>query len=57
MRETKEITLSLSVDEVNLILEGIGLLPFVRVFALVAKVQKQAQAQLAGGPAEDPDAR
>ncbi len=53
----REITLTLTVDEVNLILEGIGLLPFVKVYALVAKVQKQAQEQLAAGPGEDPDGK
>ncbi len=41
----------------DLILEGVGLLPFARVYALVAKVQQQAREQLGGKPApEEPDA-
>ena len=41
-----DITLHLSIDELNLVLEGIGNLPFARVFALVGKIQTQAGAQL-----------
>ena len=41
-----DITLRLSIDELNLVLEGIGNLPFARVFALVGKIQAQAGAQL-----------
>jgi hypothetical protein len=51
---TSEIQLQLSIDELNLVLEGIGNLPFARVFALVGKIQAQAGAQLqaqAGAPA------
>ncbi|WP_438044724.1 hypothetical protein [Sorangium sp. So ce128] len=56
-QEVREIHLSVTVDEVNLILEGVGLLPFARVYALVAKVQQQASQQLAAKPAqEEPDA-
>ena len=43
---TPEIQLQLSIDELNLVLEGIGNLPFARVFALVGKIQAQAGAQL-----------
>ncbi|WP_437949011.1 hypothetical protein WME98_51755 [Sorangium sp. So ce296] len=56
-QEVREIHLSVTVDEANLILEGVGLLPFARVYALVAKVQQQASQQLGGKPAqEEPDA-
>ena len=41
-----EIQLLLSIDELNLVLEGIGNLPFARVFALVGKIQAQAGEQL-----------
>ena len=41
-----EVQLRLSIDELNLVLEGIGNLPFARVFALVGKIQAQAGAQL-----------
>lgn len=40
------ITLSLSLDEVNTVLEGLGQMPYVRVHLLIAKIQQQAAAQL-----------
>jgi hypothetical protein len=49
MYEMRELNLSLTVDEVNLILEAVGNLPFHRVYALIGKVQQQASQQL--GPA------
>ena len=45
----KELTLTVSVDEANLILEALGDLPFAKVFALVGKIQEQARQQLNGG--------
>ena len=42
----KELTLKLTVDEVNLILEGLGNMDFKTVFALVNKIQTQAEDQL-----------
>jgi hypothetical protein len=50
----KEINLTVTVDEVNLILEAVGQLPFVRVYTLVAKLQQQASQQLAGKPEGGP---
>lgn len=41
-----EIELKVSIDEANLILEGLGQMPFARVYALVAKLQEQAAHQL-----------
>jgi hypothetical protein len=41
-----DIQLRLTLDELNLVLEGIGGLPFARVFALVGKIQAQAGEQL-----------
>lgn len=41
-----DIQLSLSIDELNLILEGVGNLPFARVYGLVGKIQSQAAEQL-----------
>ena len=46
----KELAFKVSLDETNLILEGLGHLPFARVYALVEKVQQQANEQLRGGP-------
>ena len=42
----QEITLKLAIDDVNMILEGVGTLPFARVYALVGKIQEQAARQL-----------
>lgn len=44
--EPGEISLAVSIDEANLILEGLGQLAFARVFALIGKIQRQARAQL-----------
>ena len=41
-----EIKLKVSIDEANLILEGLGQMPFAKVYALVAKLQEQAANQL-----------
>lgn len=40
------IDLNLSIEEANLILEGLGELPYARVFQLIQKIQQQAQQQL-----------
>jgi hypothetical protein len=42
----QEINLTVTVDEANLILEGLGNLPFSKVYALVGKIQDQAGRQL-----------
>jgi hypothetical protein len=42
----QEISLKLTVDETNLILEGLGSLPFAKVYALIARIQGQAAQQL-----------
>lgn len=44
----KEIQLTLTVDEANLILEALGQMPFKQVFGLVGKIQGQAAEQLKG---------
>jgi len=44
----KEINFKVTLDEANLVLEGLGHIPFAKVFALVAKIQEQAQQQLNG---------
>jgi hypothetical protein len=56
----QDIQLRLTIDELNLILEGVGNLPFARVYNLVGKIQAQAAEQLqaaqagGGGPAVAP---
>lgn len=42
----QEIELKLTLDETNLVLEGLGNLPYARVYALVARIQAQAGEQL-----------
>ncbi len=51
----KEINLQLTIDEANLILEALGNLPFVKVYALIGKIQQQAGQQLSpeGQPAKE----
>ena len=50
----KDITLQITIDEANLILEALGNLPFARVYTLIGKIQEQAGQQLNAGepPAE-----
>jgi len=42
----KEINFAVTIDEANLILKGIGLLPFAEVYQLVGKLQQQAARQV-----------
>jgi hypothetical protein len=48
----KEIALTLTPDEINLILESLGQQPFVRVFQLISKIQEQAAKQLSAASGE-----
>tara|TARA_R110000868_G_scaffold112176_5_gene302319 strand:+ start:10593 stop:10748 length:156 start_codon:yes stop_codon:yes gene_type:complete len=48
----KEITLTLTVNDANLILAALGKLPFEAVADLVGKVKEQGQAQLTEPPQE-----
>lgn len=41
-----EINLKVSIEEANLILEGLGSMPFNKVYTLVGKLQEQAAQQL-----------
>ncbi len=45
----KKITLNLDIEQVNLVLEGLGNLPSVRVHELIGDVHKQAAAQMSEG--------
>jgi hypothetical protein len=42
----QNMTLNLTTEEINLILEGLGNLPFVKVYSLIGKIQEQAAQQL-----------
>lgn len=55
------IELSLSIDEINKILEALGNRPYVEVFQLIDKIQQQAGSQLhdngLSAPADSPAQR
>ena len=42
----QEIAINVTIDQANLILEGLGKLPFARVYELIAQLQTQAKSQL-----------
>ena len=42
----KDINLQITVEEANLLMEALGNLPFVKVYALIGKLQEQAGQQL-----------
>ena len=42
----QEITLTLTLAEINQILKSLGELPYVQSFELISKIQQQAQQQL-----------
>lgn len=42
----QDVKLSLSIDDINLILEGLGQMPFVRVYTLINNIQTQATQQV-----------
>ena len=42
----QKLTLTLSIEEINLLLEALGQLPFVRVHQLISIIQQQATVQL-----------
>ena len=50
--ENKEITLTLTVNDANLILAALGKLPFEAVADLVGKIKEQGQAQITEAPQE-----
>ncbi|MCA8991592.1 MAG: hypothetical protein KDA88_06415 [Planctomycetaceae bacterium] len=44
----QQITLKVSLDEANIILEGLGNLPFAKVYSLIGSIQEQAGQQIKG---------
>ena len=42
----EQISINLTLEETNQILDALGQLPYVRVFQLVNKIKAQAEAQL-----------
>lgn len=51
----RKLELRLTVDDANLLLEGLGQLPFAKVHALVSEIQAQASEQLAGAKSASKD--
>lgn len=54
MEANKPVNLTLTVAEVNQILEALGQQPYVQVYQLIAKLQQQAQ-QALQAPAQLPN--
>lgn len=46
MASNNELVLKISIEEANIILEGLGELPFKKSYSLVNKIQQAAAAQL-----------
>ena len=46
MQQQQELKLTLNIEDVNLILEGLGGLPYAKVYAAVNNIQQQAQQQM-----------
>ncbi|TAD99099.1 MAG: hypothetical protein EAZ97_09625 [Bacteroidetes bacterium] len=44
--DMKELTLNLTLEEVNLILKALGKMPFVDVYEVIGRINKQANEQL-----------
>ncbi len=42
----QELAFTLTIEETNLVLEGLGNLPFAKVYPLVSKIQAQAAEQI-----------
>lgn len=50
----KELVLKLTLEDMSLILESLGALPFAKSYQLVVKIQAQAAEQLRAAPAASP---
>lgn len=50
---TPTLKLDLTLDDINVILESLGALPFARVYGVIARIQEQARAQLPEGSEQD----
>jgi hypothetical protein len=47
----KELNITLTINELNLILESLGHQSYIKVYELIDKIQNQAKVQLNGSPA------
>lgn len=46
MNENKQISLELTLGEVNQVLEALGAMPYRQVYQLIGKIQRQGESQL-----------
>jgi hypothetical protein len=46
MNEPEEISLNLTLGEVNQVLDALGALPYRQVYQLIGKIQRQGESQL-----------
>lgn len=46
MNENKQISLELTLGEVNQVLEALGTMPYRQVYQLIGKIQRQGESQL-----------
>ncbi|MFT7265140.1 MAG: hypothetical protein ACI9A2_003224 [Halioglobus sp.] len=51
----QKITLNLTIEDANLVLEGLGSLPYAKVFNAVGTIQQQAQAQIKSAESAQPE--
>ena len=47
----KTVTFTVTIDEANLLFKSLGKLPFEQVYALIGKLNEQANQQLSGNAA------
>ncbi|WP_147268695.1 hypothetical protein [Sphaerisporangium album] len=52
--QQQRLTLTLSIPEINLVLDALGQLPYAQVYELIGTIQQQAQAQIGLSPVEAP---
>jgi len=46
MNEAEQISLKLTLGEVNQVLEALGTMPYRQVYQLIGKIQRQGESQL-----------
>ena len=46
MNEAEQISLELTLGEVNQVLEALGTMPYRQVYQLIGKIQRQGESQL-----------
>ena len=54
MNKEELIKLELSIDDINKILQALGTLPFVEVYDLIGRINKQANDQLTSPKGDNP---